>query len=261
MNYYGERLVCIYENNPDTTAGTERPSAKWLYLYRDDDGIRPRMVAKFGDRFFPVTEGRDGSMYIVVGDRQPVVGDRQPQRSATCPRPLSVAAAVDEMVGKGKASKPALAGRLDSAAALVLGGKVTLEGEKATVGVYRVTADFCGCNDFQYRGGWCKHRLAVRIARHLATNGFEVPTEATAPRPIATVVTPLVSPENMALIASGRVIDDSLRAQAAYRNSEHGAQTAALRMMANGSKTLPADLARRAGAARPSAATKKGDRQ
>lgn len=261
MNYYGERLVCIYENNPDTTAGTERPSAKWLYLYRDDDGIRPRMVAKFGDRFFPVTEGRDGSMYIVVGDRQPVVGDRQPQRPATCPRPLSVAAAVDEMVGKGKASKPALAGRLDSAAVLVLGGKVTLEGEKATVGVYRVTADFCGCNDFQYRGGWCKHRLAVRIARHLATNGFEVPTEATAPRPIATVVTPLVSPENMALIASGRVIDDSLRAQAAYRNSEHGAQTAALRMMANGSKTLPADLARRAGAARPSAATKKGDRQ
>lgn len=254
MNYYGERLVCIYENNPDTTAGTERPSAKWLYLYRDDDGIRPRMVAKFGDRFFPVTEGRDGSMYIVVGDRQP-------RRPATCPRPLSVAAAVDEMVGKGKASKPALAGRLDSAAALVLGGKVTLEGEKATVGVYRVTADFCGCNDFQYRGGWCKHRLAVRIARHLAANRFEVPTETTAPRPIATVVTPLVSPENMALIASGRVIDDSLRAQAAYRNSEHGAQTAALRMMANGSKTLPADLARRAGAARPSAATKKGDRQ
>lgn len=158
-------------------------------------------------------------------------------------RPATVEAAVEEMVALGKASKPELAGRLDSAAGLVLDGRVALvDGRTARVGPYRVEAGGCTCADFLYRGDWCKHRLAARMARHLVANGFELPL----PRVEATT-TPQVSAKNLALIASGKVIDDAIRERAAYSRSAHGARTAALRMLGNGAKTLPADLAMRAG--------------
>jgi hypothetical protein len=157
------------------------------------------------------------------------------------PRPATVEAAVAEMAAMGKESKPELAGRMDSAAELVLLGRVTLaDGGKAQVGPYRVAAGRCTCADYKYRGDWCKHRLAARMARHLAANGFELP------RP-ATTTTPQISAENLTLIARGQVIDNALRERAAYAQSSHGARDRALRMLGNGAKTLPADLARRAG--------------
>ena len=158
------------------------------------------------------------------------------------PRPATVEAAVAEMAAMGKESKPELAGRMDSAAELVLLGRVTLaDGGKAQVGPYRVAAGRCTCADYEYRGDWCKHRLAARMARHLAANGFELPPARVEP------TTPQITARNLALIASGAVIDEAARRERAYRESTHGARTAALRMMANGAKTLPADLARRAG--------------
>jgi hypothetical protein len=79
------------------------------------------------------------------------------------------------------------------------------------------------------------------MARHLLTNGYELPREVEA------ATTPQISPANRELIATGKVLDQAQRARQAYANSEHGARTAALRMLGNGAKTLPADLARRAG--------------
>jgi len=58
---------------------------------------------------------------------------------------------------------------------------------------------------------------------------------------------PQISAANRALIASGAVVDKVQRQERAYRESTHGARAAALRLMANGAKSLPADLARQAG--------------
>lgn len=162
--------------------------------------------------------------------------------TAIRPRPGTVGEAVGEMVAMGKANKPGLAGRLEAAAGLVLEGRVAPAGEgKALVGPYRVEAGSCTCADFLYRGGWCKHRLAVRMGRHLIEHGFELPT-AQEPSP-----SPQISDVNRALIASGRVIDEALRRDRVYRDSPHGARDRALRMLGNGAAALPADLARRAG--------------
>ena len=101
------------------------------------------------------------------------------------PRPATVEEAVGQMVARGTEAKPALAGRLESAAGLVLAGRVVLDGEAARIGPYAISSDACTCADFRHRGGWCKHRLAVRMARHLVGNGFELPQAAEAtPQPI-----------------------------------------------------------------------------
>lgn len=157
------------------------------------------------------------------------------------PRPSAVEEAIEQMVLKGKTARPALAGRLDSAAALVLTGKVVLDDDAAKVSVYRVTADSCTCGDFRHRGGWCKHRLALRMARHLAANGFELPADATiVDRRSSSEVTPQVSAANLALIASGRVIDAERRSRAAFYNSGEGARQRIISAAANGAKSFPA---------------------
>ncbi|MCA9868720.1 MAG: SWIM zinc finger family protein, partial [Anaerolineales bacterium] len=156
-------------------------------------------------------------------------------------RPGTVEEAVEQMVAKGQEARPALAVRLKAAGALVREGRVELDGDEARLGPYTITAEGCTCRDFQYRGGWCKHRLAVRMARHLVANGFALP-QAREEEPA-----PQISAANRALIGSGRVVDKVQRQERAYRESTHGARSAALRLMANGATTLPADLARRAG--------------
>lgn len=158
-------------------------------------------------------------------------------------RPVTIESAVAQIVAMGKDAKPDLAKRLDSAAELVLLGRVAVvDGKSAKVSVYNVTAESCECPDFIHRGGWCKHRLAVRMARHLVTNGYSLPLPHDEP-----VTVSQISAKDLALIASGKVIDNAIRERVAYSKSNHGARTAALRMMANGAKTLPADLALRAG--------------
>jgi len=129
------------------------------------------------------------------------------------PRPATLDDALAGMVAKGTAARPTLAGRLDSAAQLVRDGLVHLAGDTARIGPYTITAETCACRDFEYRGGWCKHRLAVRMARHLTAHGFALP----APQPAAPA--PQISARNRALIAGGTVIDKAQREEAAFRRS------------------------------------------
>lgn len=243
MNYHGTESIYIYalRGNALTGGGVKQ---MWTYTTDETDsaGGRPQLLAKFGDRFLPVMQ-RAGRHYIVVDDVH------QPRPQST--RPATVEAAVAEMVALGKTNKPELVDRLNAAASLVLSGNVTLtDTTTAAIGPYRVTTGDpttgdptggCTCADFTYRGGWCKHRLAVRMARHLVANDFALPTSRITSR------TPQISAVNQALIDSGRVIDDAIRERRAYARSVHGARTAALRMLGNGAHSLPADLARQAG--------------
>lgn len=167
-------------------------------------------------------------------------------------RPGTVEEAVGEMVARGTAARPALAGRLESAAGLVLEGRVVLDGEAARLGPYTITADACTCADFRHRGGWCKHRLAVRMGRHLAANGFELP------QAVEEEARPIVTPANRRLIESGAVIDAAQRAQAGYARSGEAARQWALTAMSRGAKSLPADVAQRAGIARRAGVAPRG---
>ena len=161
------------------------------------------------------------------------------------PRPGTLPEALAEMVAKGSAAKPGLAKRLESAAGLVGDGLVALvDDAEARIGPYHITAEACTCPDFTHRGGWCKHRLAARMARHLCANGFTLPQRAEPEK------CPLIRRGDLALIASGQVIDESRRREMAYRESGHGARDRAMRMLGNGAVTLPAELARRAGVGR-----------
>jgi len=153
--------------------------------------------------------------------------------AVACPLPATLDEALAEMAAKGKAARPALAGRLDSAAQLVRDGLVLLEGDTARIGPYTITAETCACRDFEYRGGWCKHRLAVRMARHLTAHGFALP----APQPAAPA--PQISARNRALIAGGTVIDRAQRERDAFRRSGYGAEQRAINAAANG-RTIPA---------------------
>ena len=124
----------------------------------------------------------------------------------------------------------------------MLDGRIVLDGEEACVGPYTISPDTCTCPDFTHRGGWCKHRLAVRMARHLVANDYALPVAAeTEPRPI-------VTPANWRLIESGAVIDAAQREQAGYAASGEAARRAALLAMSQG-RSLPVDVARRAGIA------------
>jgi len=164
------------------------------------------------------------------------------QPPAVRPRPASIEEALAEMVAQGTQKRPGLGKRLDAAASLVGDGLVALVDEtEARVGPYRITAEGCTCGDFRHRGGWCKHRLAVRMARHLVGYGFALPQRVEPER------CPQISTKNLALIGSGRVVDEVARAERAYRESGHGARDRAMRMLGNGAVTLPAELARRAG--------------
>ena len=158
------------------------------------------------------------------------------------PRPATVEEAVGQMVARGTEATPALAGRLESAAGLVLAGRVALDGEAGRIGPYAISSDACACADFRHRGGWCKHRLAVRMARHLVGNGFELPQAAEA------ALQPIVSAANRRLIESGAVLDRAQREMDGYARSGEAARRTALLAMSQG-RSLPADVARRAGIA------------
>lgn len=154
------------------------------------------------------------------------------------PLPATLEEALAEMVATGAAAKPALAGRLDSAARLVGDGLVHLEDDEARVGPYAVTAEGCTCADFTHRGGWCKHRLAVRMARHLDAHGFVLPAQ----KPAAPAEQ--ISVRNRALIASGAVIDKAQRENEAFRRSGLGAERRALNAAASGRTIAAADWLR-----------------
>ena len=161
--------------------------------------------------------------------------------AARTPRPASVEEAVAQMVARGKEGRPALGGRVEAAGELVMAGRVVFEGETGRVGPYVIAGESCTCADFVHRGGWCKHRLAVRMARHLVRCGFELPEAVERP------ATPQVSEANRRLIASGAVVEGERRSLAAYLASAEAAQRRALGQLSRGAGTIAADLARRAG--------------
>ncbi|MCW5862803.1 MAG: SWIM zinc finger family protein [Anaerolineae bacterium] len=171
---------------------------------------------------------------------------------AMVPRPATVEEAVGQMVARGTAAMPKLAGRLESAARLVLDGRVVLDGEEVHIGPYSISSDACTCADFRHRGGWCKHRLAVRMGRHLVANGFELPAA------VEEEARPIVTPANRQLIESGAVIDAAQRAQAGYAQSGEAARQWALTAMSRGAKSLPAGVAQRAGIARRAGVAPRG---
>jgi hypothetical protein len=75
----------------------------------------------------------------------------------------------------GTEARPDLAARMEKAAALVAAGAVKLNGAISHVNDYEVSPDSCTCKDFEYRApdGWCKHRLAVRMAKALLSDELE----------------------------------------------------------------------------------------
>ena len=163
----------------------------------------------------------------------------------TAPRPATLDEALAEMVARGKAARPALDGRLAAAAGLVRMGRVELaDAAAARIGPYTIGEESCTCGDFRHRGGWCKHRLAVRMARHLAASGFALPVAEETP------AGPQISAANRRLIESGAVVDAERKSRQAYLRSSEAARHWALTAMSNGAGTLPAEIARRAGIAK-----------
>lgn len=88
---------------------------------------------------------------------------------------------------RGAEAKPELAGRMMAAAELVEAGEIEIHGANewnvigTARGSYSITETSCTCFDHQYRGGWCKHRLAVRMARSLGVTETAVDPSSAIP--------------------------------------------------------------------------------
>jgi hypothetical protein len=105
--------------------------------------------------------------------------------------PDGFAAAVLAVTARAKAALPEAAGRIDTAAALVLAGQVELleEGRTARVGrgangdAASVVQGQCSCADFSTAPGrFCTHRLAYSIAKRATEVSQTHPTPLTTPR-------------------------------------------------------------------------------
>ena len=101
-------------------------------------------------------------------------------------------ALLETLVTKAKQNLPkAAAGRVDKAAELVIAGAVTLQGGSATVKngkgkTYHINGQ-CDCPDYQHKkapGGWCKHRIAVALAKRLAEAERMTTPSADTPTPL-----------------------------------------------------------------------------
>lgn len=138
---------------------------------------------RFEDGYFAVWRDEIGSFTVIhaadgrpdttpdgVG-RVPTLSADQMAQAITPPAPQRETAV--SLAQRGAEARPDLAERMHKAADLVEAGAVLLleNGDARVTGsrVYRVDAESCTCPDFQHRApdGWCKHRLAVRMARAL----------------------------------------------------------------------------------------------
>lgn len=150
-----------------------------------------------------------------------------------------------DLADKGTAAKPELAERMVKAAALVEAGGVRLTGpETAVVNEYTVTAAACDCKDFEHRapGGWCKHRLAVRMARALGRVAQPL-TEAEDRRAME------AQREQRQAETAARVDRanyEERRRQAQARRDGLGAERWITIAAANGRQTIPESFYRRA---------------
>ncbi|SRR6266567_3063549 len=100
--------------------------------------------------------------------------------------------AVEGMAERAKHTLPDCAGRVDSAVKLVLSGDVELMPDgKARVRsqskarmTYHVVNGECTCKDYsQAPGNWCKHRIAMGLAKRARTLAERRPHAAPTPQP------------------------------------------------------------------------------
>lgn len=150
-----------------------------------------------------------------------------------------------DLADKGAAAKPELAERMTKAAALVEAGAVHITGQQtAVVNDYTITPDACTCKDFEHRapGGWCKHRLAVRMARALG-QAIQPLTEA-EDRRVMEAQRAQREAETAARVDKTNY--DERRRQARARRDGLGAERWIAIAAANGQKTIPESFYRRA---------------
>lgn len=152
------------------------------------------------------------------------------------------------LAAKGAAARPELAERMSKAAELVEGGAVRLTGpETAVVNEYAVTAESCACKDFEHHapGGWCKHRLAVRMARALG-QAVQPVTEAEK----ETAVAERIEAERARVLA--RVNEGNYKMQQetakSYRDGDGARRWMWSHLAHNGYKSVPAEFYQRAAA-------------
>lgn len=151
----------------------------------------------------------------------------------------------EKLAEAGAARKPELAERMTKAAALVDAGAVRLTGQQtAVVNDYTVTAGTCTCKDFEHRapGGWCKHRLAVRMARALG-QAIQPLTEAEDRRMMETQRAQRQA-ETAARVDQANY--DERRRQAQARRDGMGAERWITVAAANGQQAIPESFYRRA---------------
>lgn len=143
-----------------------------------------------------------------------------------------------DLADKGAAAVPELLSRMQKAADLVAAGEVMIHAGNAydvtgTVGTYSITADSCTCADFTYRGGWCKHRLAVRMAQALEQEPVEVPRYADA------VIEKRQQERERRLGEKVAADKEAERASwARYCDSSYGKRRYIIKGAANGAKTI-----------------------
>ncbi len=104
-----------------------------------------------------------------------------------------------DLAAQGTAARPELARRMQAAADLVAGGLVTLYEDGAGIVASRshacahqVDDHHCDCQDFQFRGSWCAHRIARRMALALGQPELVRPFVAPAafPQPRLSISAP-----------------------------------------------------------------------
>lgn len=144
-----------------------------------------------------------------------------------------------ELAERGAAAKPELAGRMEKAAELVAGGKVKIHDPNplnviGTIEGYSIYADRCTCADSRYRGVWCKHRLAVRMARALGQEPEAVSYTSEA------AVRERERAEQQRIAREVREFNHrDKESWRAYCNSRYGSQRYTIMAVANGATTLP----------------------
>ena len=239
----------VQHTGPGAARVTTRAGAVFAVGVRWDSGAPVCECEAWRER--PLLVGNHGycEHLIAAAIAAAVEGATSDERRVTsgeaARRPATLDEALAEMVARGKASRPGLEGRLAAAAGLVRMGRVVLgEAAAARIGPYTIGEESCTCGDFTHRGGWCKHRLAVRMARHLVASGFALPEAGETP------AGQQISAANRRLIESGAVVDAERKSRQAYLRSSEAARHWALTAMSNGAGTLPAEIARRAGIAR-----------
>lgn len=142
----------------------------------------------------------------------------------------------------GTAAVPELESRMNKAADLVAAGDVQVHdtneyGATGTVNGYSIKPNSCTCPDFTHRGGWCKHRLAVRMAKSLEQTAVDVPASSDV-----VVMARKEARENAVIQKVAAEVRKDQRSWRNYCDSSYGKRRYALKAYANGAGTASAEV-------------------